>query len=274
MAAAPSSFPHPVLGVSDDISGSVLVDLNVERVGQAKALRIVFETLIVDNSYFNFLIQSGKAKIAAKVYCGSTMKTWMFSDCLSGFDIPEDSIANKIEIEVYIIATENISNYFDETFNADYGGQIFAVSKRDIIGVLGKTVIPINKKFEKLGLGNIFKFVPNDDPRSPVSFDLTSDKITINYPVDRDGSHPPTALFHVAPWTAYNIFILPALAKAFDLKSGEQANEVEGLDWSLTLDAMLPNSEWGNDGYINAQKILGFDMPLIQAYKEAQNIKK
>ncbi len=149
-------FPHPVLGLSDDITGNMILEIEVERNQIDKT--IVFKILKseINNAYFKNLIEEGEASILFKVYCSSTFKTFNFLNVSEEFKINENEICNKIEIEPFIISSFNKADYSDQSFNAEFDSQNFEVNKYDVIGILGKITIPINQRYEKLGIGNLF----------------------------------------------------------------------------------------------------------------------
>lgn len=262
-------FPHPVLGISDDVEGVMHLQIETERNLENKSIvfRIIENEIV--NDYFKDLIKQGKASVLFKVYCSSTFKTFNFLNVADSFEIDEREICNKVEIEPYIISTQINKEYADATFNPEYESQVFEVNKYDIIGLLGRLTVAIDQKYEKLGIGNLFVFEANEDETKPLSFDLTLNKIHIKYPPTKDGEHPPNAMFHKNPWAAFNIFIVPALNEAFKiLLDPVKATDVSDLEWCDVLNDLLPETERSTDSFSNAQLILNKEMPVLKAYEE------
>lgn len=266
------SFPHPILGLSDDINGDFSLNIDVERSNSNKNIVFTITSLIINNNYFKNLVDTGKASILLKIYCSSTFKTWNFINPGSFFEIPEDDLFNKIEIETFIICENDIENYKDDTFNDIFENQIFRINKGEIIGLLGKITIPISKEYEMLGLGNIFNFEADYNSENPISFNINSDKIIIKYPVSITGEHAPSALFNKAPYTAYNIFIIPALIEVFRVMSiSSELSNVEGYEWYYVLNQLLPLDDRSDDPFANAQLILNKEIPMLKAFEELCN---
>jgi len=138
------SFPHPVLGNEDDISGEFNVAFEVVRNQDRK---IAFENIIVEvtNEYVKKLIDEGNAITLIKIYCSSTLTTWIYK-AANRFEINEDDVVNKIEVQVFIVTKSAITNYSDSTFNPQYGGEIFSLDKNEIIGISGKTTLEYQVK--------------------------------------------------------------------------------------------------------------------------------
>jgi hypothetical protein len=264
MFAEGYSFPHPVLGNEDDISGEFNISLEVTR---SENRKIVFENITVEvtNPYVKQQIERGVANWFIKIYCSSTLSTWMF-ESTDKFEINEDDVFNKVDVQVFIVTKSEIKNYFDASFNPQYGNEVFSLSKNEVIGISGKVPVQIPKVNEKLGLGNIFKFNFHEKNK-PIDFEHHHDKIYINYPVTKKGEHPPNMLFSTTPWTAFNIFIVPALSEALRYIEDEP-EDASKWDWFSVIDQLLPDDQRTGDNFADAQKILQEELPVLLAYKE------
>lgn len=258
------SFPHPVLGNEDDISGEFNISFDINRNENRK---IVFENISVEiiNAYINQQIEKGKATWFIKIYCSSTLKTWMLTGS-DKFEINEDDVANKIEVQFFIITQSEISDYSHTSFNSQYSGEVFSLNKNEVIGISGKVTIPIPKVNEKLGLGNIFKFNYHEQSK-PIEFEYHHDKIFINYPVTKKGEHPPNMLFSTSPWAAYNIFIVPALAEALTYIDNEP-EDASKWDWYSVVDELMPEDKRTGNNFADAQTFLQTELPVLLAYNE------
>jgi hypothetical protein len=261
------SFPHPVLGVGDDMVGEFNADIQVERKSEARTLQFRITKTQIDNEYIKSFVDKGKAGLLVKIYCSSTYKTWAIVDPGEYFDLDEDDVANKIEAQVFVIAKEQIASYQDESFNPAYQGVGFVVDENEVLAVSGKVTLPIEKLNEKLGLGNIFHFRAQS-PDMPISFGYQQDKIHVRYPTGPGGEDPVNLLFKLSPWTAYNLFILPALTGAFEFieKVGNEA--AADYEWYLVISSLLPEDQRLDDAYANAQLLLRNNLPIIRSFDE------
>jgi hypothetical protein len=258
------SFPHPVLGNSDDISGEFNFSLEIKRTEEKKIFIGNFSPVIT-NEYIQSLISKEAACCFVKIHCSSTFKTWMINTN-ENVEIDENDIVNKIEVQVFVITQVDIPNYFDPSFNSQYGTEKFSLGKNEVIAISGRETIQIPKVDEKLGLGNIFKFNSHSHDL-PIEFQLLQDKIFINYPKTVTGEHPPNKMFSSNPWTAFNIFIVPALSEA--LKFIDLDNEgASRYEWYTVIDQLLPASERTKNYYSDAQQILQSELPVLLSYNE------
>lgn len=258
------SFPHPVLGNADDIDGEFHFTMEISRTDNRK---IVFENFSpsITNAYIESLINNHDANCFVKIQCSSTFSTWML-DAKSKIEIDENDVANKIEVQVLVISLKEISNYADTSFNIQYGKEVFFLNKNEVIAISGKEIIQIPKVDEKLGLGNIFKF-NSHQYNLPIMFQLMQDKIHINYPETKNGEHPPNQMFSTTPWTAFNTFIVPALAEALKFIDTD-ADAASRYEWFMVIDQLLPAAERTKDFFSDAQKILQTEMPVLLSYME------
>lgn len=266
------SFPHPVLGLADDIEGNFTLSIDMERNAIERVIEIGVSSIEYNNDYFKKLIENGSAALSIKIHCSSTFKTWTYVNLQDKIKIPEDDVCNKVEIVPSIIALRDIPDYNDSSFNLQFGKQGFYINKYDIIGLLGTVSLPIDKDYERLGLDNIFHFSPESDSITPCSFEFNTDKILIKYPITASGDHPHSALFHKAPWAAYNILIVPALTQAFTLMADkEKESDINDKEWYYVLNGLLPENEREDDPFKNAQLIINRQIPLLKAYEELCN---
>lgn len=258
------SFPHPVLGNADDIQGELNISLDVQRRADRK---IVFEnaTVEITNPYLKELVEANKALCTLRIYCSSTLRTWVFP-MPQQIEINEDDLINKAELQILIVASEAIGNFRDASFHPQYANSNFSINRNDVIGISGKVTVTIPKVDEKLGLGNIFKFYPNDTS-VPIRIEPNHDKIYIYYPVTAKNEHPPNVLFSRKPWTAFSIYIVPALAEALryiEVKPGE----ADGWEWYTVIDDLHPEEDRLGEYYPEAQTIIQSQLPVLLAYDE------
>jgi len=258
------SFPHPVLGNADDIAGEFNFTMEFSRTDDRK---LVFDNFSVGitNSYIQSLIDNGDAGCFVKVHCSSTFSTWIL-DTKSKIEIDENDIVNRIDVQALVITQKEIVNYSDSSFNSQYGNEIFSLNKNEVVAISGNEIIKIPKVDEKLGLGNIFKFNYHSADM-PMTFQFMQDKIFINYPETRSGEHPPNQMFSSCPWTAFNIFLIPAVSEALKYIDDDLA-DASRWEWFTVIDQLLPASARTKDYFSDAQKILQTEIPLLLSYSE------
>lgn len=278
------SLPYPVLGLEGDFKeGSFSIQPNVYSFEELLVIDDIGGTLEISNNYIADLYNQELALLAIKVNCSSTLYSKTFLGDRK-IEINLTDIAKSIEIEIYLIASRDIDNYYDESFNEDYSLSdnegIFQVKKGQIIGVLKSVSIPLGEEFLNGAIG-IFKFSRID--QNPIDFNHDSKKIEINYPFKEGQSDIIQVLSRTAKMTFVNLFIIPALNYAFSLisKETEEGNIDEFLkenDWAYIIVNEFPDYINNIDKpYSNAQLFVNkmfsntegvIDLPIFSTLKE------
>ena len=100
--------------------------------------------------------------------------------------IEVSKLSNKIKIEAFLIASEDINDYSDDSFNDDYkdfGSNEFHIYKNSIVAVAGSIDIPLDQSFYQ-GAKSLFNF--NATPVNELSFNLDNFHIEVNYPYNKE----------------------------------------------------------------------------------------
>jgi hypothetical protein len=266
-------MPHPVLGVSGDIKEGFFNTSCKIRVDKENR-QYKFEGIVVDitNQYIQNLYNEKKVDLILKICCSPTYKSWTFTNPKE-ISIPENEIDILIEIESFLIAAEKIEKYIDITFSDDFENKLFVLEKGDIVGLTGPKRIAIRKENEKVSLGSIFRFskIKPELLDQELYFDYDEDQIVINYPSGNPDFDPVTLLFDKVqglPYTALNLYIIPALTEAFKIIQDNDDKSYKEKRWFLILESILPQGEWSDDSFINAQKVIKTGLPINMAFDE------
>ncbi len=267
------SMPHPVLGVFGDfVDGTYSIKFRFYPDLENRKRVIDKIKVEIGNEYIRALFESQKINLVIKITCTATYKTWT-SVGLNSIAINEDEIDQQIEIESFLMANCPIPNYNDSSFSEVFDGHTFSLEKGDIVGLTGAQKIVINKENEKLSLGSIFKFskIGSEEGIQELHFDYDEDEIVINYPCRKDEINPVTLLFDKKtglPYTALNLYIIPAMAEAFKIIQSDENSMYSDKKWFTVLEALLPPNEREEDCFINSQKTIKSDLPILLAFDE------
>ena len=248
------SWPHPVLGNSDDIKGSFSIELNCTI--KNSILNIKQKKLIIDNDYFNKLIKENMAIVVYKIACNSTLFMKQVYGQLNE-SINCNLISNYINVDALIIAKENIEKYYDDSFHEDtklgLNKGVFNVLKGSVIGDAGTTQIPLTAEYKK-GLSGMIEFEESDH-EEPIKIDVDGPKIIIKFPQNPSEQNMVTAFTKGRKQfknTFLNLFLLPALTEAFSnliesIRDNNYDEKVENLDWARIIDSNLNDPINTND---------------------------
>jgi hypothetical protein len=159
------SFPHPILGVSDTISGIVgfLKDPGIESYKDNYKIKI---ECLHDNADLSRLILEKQAEYFCEVNCSSTLYREIFkSDSNSiEFEISKKQVKGKVEFICLLVSKKNISNYVNSCAHIDYEGYTFNIDKGDILAFFGAYSFNADIKYERLkAVSEILTVIENSD---------------------------------------------------------------------------------------------------------------
>jgi len=173
-------FPHPVLGIRDDINGEFSCDFTVE-VSDSNTIFIPKVKLI--NKDLEKLIDSDQAEYCMQIYCRATMYRELFTiyDPIgSQFQIPSSKLNGETEVDFFLCASKYIETYKNEEFNEDYSDYGFELEKGDIIAYGGKGLFFANKAPEELkSVSAIMNIKNSGKTNGPFYNDYDGPKITL-----------------------------------------------------------------------------------------------
>ncbi len=212
------SYPHPVLGVSDDFKNG---DFKFKPNLSVKDNFLVLEQgeITITNDYLNELFISKKITTLLKLICPSTL----YSKIIIGSQqekIKISDLANEIKIESFLIVNEDSLPYENDSFNDDYkifGTGKFTLKRNDVVGVGGQLKVDLNETYTK-GLKSLFMFNATTNPF--LEFDYDAHNISIIYPYNKDVDGPNYLnIIKSKRNTFLFLFIIPALSHVYqDMK--------------------------------------------------------
>src|SRR5688572_14093538 len=143
-------FPHPVLGIEDD----VLADFSAELTYKSDKDYITLTTIFrLNEQSMQHLIEEEKAYFLIQVYCSGTMFREVFKAKSALPDlirIPSLKLRGDVEVHFFICAVKDIDNFFSKSFNPEYKGFKFSIQRSDILAYGGKAKFIANKSPEEL----------------------------------------------------------------------------------------------------------------------------
>lgn len=267
------SMPHPVLGITGDFKEGVFNTFCKIKVDK-ESRQYKFDNIIIEitNPYIKNLYETKKLDLIVKICCTPTYKTWVFTNPKE-ISIPENEIDILIEVESFLLVSERVEKFFDNTFSDDFENQSFELDKGDIVSLTGPKRIPIRKENEKVSLGSIFRFskITPDSDIQELYFDFDEDQVVIHYPSTNPDFDPVTLLFDKVqglPYTALNLYIIPALTEAFKVMQENEEENYKEKKWFLILESLLPPQDWSDEPFINAQRVIKTGLPINMAFDE------
>lgn len=207
-------YPYPVLAYySDDYVGCSFNTV-IEIVKEGYNLKISFLASL-DNKELLSLIDSEQAAIAYHIECAQTgyRTAMMTKDMEFTKIIPDKNICGKLKICPFIVASKDISDYVNESFNEDYRGYKFQIDSGCVMAVGQQVNFDINKEQNELtNAKSIFVITKDADPTAmDMSIDIGRNKITIKLPEKDYFQYKRMHQTQFVQTTLNSMLIVPAL---------------------------------------------------------------
>lgn len=237
------SFPHPVLGVKDDING-------VYSVTFAWQPGIEYQTLIFENLLINpsleSLVKDKKAGYLVEIHCPDSLYRNAFIEFKNQFilKIPTDKLLNKVIVNCFIVSTEKNNDYHNNKANADYSGYKFNIYRGDILAVnKNRFEFIAEKTYENyFRISSFIEIVPGKFDAGPITFRLTQEKIYIE--MSKNDYYKKYAFYRVNT-SLYPVFhsslAFPALI--FALNKMRDNDDDKSSAWYQKLEERLNQDE-------------------------------
>jgi len=186
-------FPYPVLNAKETLSSFHNSIFNFDYNENQDS-----EYYYLDNVHLNLsdknlkeLIYNNKASARIVVECSRTLYRNTFEVGLenNNIKIPIEYLKGPVEISCFIIANENIKEYYSESFNPIYGDYRFNIDKYDILAIDDGYNIKVDFDESKDSkVSSIFLVVSNSDENATtVDIEIKSKNIKISLPAKQYG---------------------------------------------------------------------------------------
>lgn len=251
------SYPHPVLGNEDDISGSFKVDFNYELGRENVVLGVTF---ILDNVSIEKLIKSNKASYIVEVECRSTFfrTSLPSSSSIARYEIPARMLRERVTVGFYVCSATTISDYRPEGAHSDYGKAVFTIDPGDVLAAGAYSTFIAEKAFDPLRppVSSFMSVVEDGRQQGPMEIDYELPKITINLSKEDYKNYKSLRGQHATVGVLHGAVAFPVLVDAI-YKVQHEADEYEEKNWYGRLSTILEaRSLLGKEPFEAAQIIL------------------
>lgn len=239
MDIKPKLYPHPVLkeDTDDYVSSKFSCKLKQKR-GMKKFIFTAEFTL--DNGELLKLIEKEKVEYVLHVECSQSSFRKVFSskNATFSFELEDKSLLGKVSICSFLLAKNNISQYYNADFDDDYQDSSFSLVKGSILAIGSQEVFIVEKdKNDLASVPSIFKiFHKEGKVGDPATVELDNNNIRIGLcKADYENYH------HQSRGNTHTInafLIFPALIYALeylkkDFQESEEMKWVQALTFAL-----------------------------------------
>ncbi|WP_163999620.1 hypothetical protein [Pyxidicoccus caerfyrddinensis] len=265
------SFPHPVVGVGDDVAGTLNcnapeLDFGVDNT------TLSIDGLEVTDPTIAVLIQQREAAFTIRVTCGATYyrETFHTHDAQLQHVLPSAKLVGEVKLQVRVCTMRRIDDYRPAGLHPDYEGRSFTVQAGDVLAVGDDFTVHAVKQFDPLAtdIPSIMRIVRGSHLKGPFKVNFFLDQIVIAL------SHEDHARYglacHIAPGVIHASIVLPVLCEAIWLvqRGAKEDDMLAEAQWFRRLKDMLETRGIDESGSSldAAQKLL--DAPLTRAFAD------
>lgn len=274
-------FAYPILSnLRDDfVNVKFIAGTTGELTKTAK--KSVIKTFVeIQDKHINELIDHNLAQIVMKVYCSTTKfrQIYVLNRGNDEIEIRNRDINKNVEINTFIIAKENIRQYYSENFNDDYKGLKFDIEKGSILAIGKEENIFFDKDTDDLTrIDSIIKIRDIKKEDQPMSVDFDDENIKINLSTTEYKRYCMYSEYCIP--VVNSMIVVPALMYVLDQLISENIEMTDYLDkkWYRVLSKKITQAigkEFKLD-YIKShgsfeiiQKL--FDCPIKEAMGEIE----
>lgn len=239
------SFPHPILGVGDDINGNATAVITIKETSNESAFRFhpKFE---IENPDIESFIASRSAEYYCEVTCSATLFRNVFTSESPQFefDIPKDFLRGTVDLLFLVVATKDIPSYANSAAHPEFAGLMSDLEKGDVLACPGMTRFLADVSFKKLKAASTFlEVVEGSSQSGPFKVILQNPKILIQLSRADYAKYTVPAIgrsLELAS-TFQSSIAFPALLSALYQLNGPDAEFLSEHPWAQALQWRLDN---------------------------------
>lgn len=256
------TFPHPVLGLGDSISGNI--DLGSPEINSLQDVYEVKINLNHNNDDLQKMLDNSKAEYLYEVTCTNTLYRKLFLSTKNKieFEIPKKDVKGRVEFICLLVAKENVVEYTNVEAHKDYTGYSFDLDKGDVLAYFGEFSFNADIKYEKLKAVSSFMEIVESEDLTYTNIDLKKSKIEIQLPSETFNIYRSDAISQeekFAPVFHSSIVLNALLTALYNFEEHKDYLWATVIDYRLKNDNQFKNINLDEKENIPeiAQRLLG-----------------
>lgn len=175
-------YPHPILKLDDDNDYNYKPEVSRKIAHQENSAMISFEYELTSlGADLLDLLRKDKIQFVCEVNCSYTIYRKVFRSNRTKllFDISDDDLKNKVDLQLLLIAVEELSDFTSSNFSPDLLGQTFQIEAGDVMGILDTHSIDVDAL--RLGVSDFIKIIENTTDEF-TRYELNNNSVFIKVP--------------------------------------------------------------------------------------------
>jgi hypothetical protein len=241
------SFPHPVLGINDDVTGTASVTV-VNDENSDPDNYIITAQYQVDNPDIHRLLAERKVEFVCELSCTGTFFRTSKSSSSSPHVmlIPKNAVRDEVEMLFLIVASDHIPRYTNTGAHPDFEGFTFDLQKGDVLAYLGDSRFIAGIAYQKLkAVSSFMEVTRGDQTDGGIIIILDNPKIQIQLPrADYDRYSAPSIVNNKDYASTFHAsIVLPALIHALYQLSDPSKDGINETAWAKIIRFRLDHED-------------------------------
>lgn len=264
------SYPHPVLDASDDVEADIEV-FNASFAPSVDDVEVKFQ-LRMNQPHIQALLDAGSARYSVRWTCSSTIANGDLdvralikhadSTTYVGW-IDQQLIRRTVKVEIKIVATTTIEQYYLRGQHPDYGDASFRLLPGDILADGGVLEFEADKLYDPLRppIGSCFRFVPDTTVKRGLRVRFhDDDHVIVSFPEELLQGF---SMLRNRQDLQISLVVLPALMETIAYirendAAGDDGEDLSNRRWHAAVTRLMGNSRSAAQRPFElAQEILG-----------------
>jgi len=239
------SFPHPVLGHSDDVVGEFEFAPSVSVRKETQESTWQFGgSFKLTNVALEEAVKEHRAVFQMRIICDRTYLRRSFRADpgayeISGLEISSSDLWGMVRIQPLLVAADNIPEYLPSEVHSDYGGALFTVNASQILAVGTDYTFHIDDDYDPLQVPvDTILEVDGNSQSDLHEIDYAGEKILVSLPLEMYERYSILISRHTS--IIISMIAAPAITEAIRrVRDPGSASEVSGTLWFSRLEEML-----------------------------------
>ena len=267
--ATSKSYPFPVLGNEDDITGLFKPSLRYSLEPTSIVIDCEFQ---LSNPTIEELLAKNMAAYLVQVECGNTFyrRTFTTTEPKLTIEIEAGDLRDKVDVSFCICATSSIPDYSPDGIHPDLAGEPTFVEKGDVLADGGTGSFMADKDFDplKAPVSSFMKIKEAEEKTGPMTIDYSGDQIVIRLSKDDYKNYAFSRKYAVS--SLHASLVLPALIDAIYVINNK-SDDYDGQPWFTRIQQICRERDIDiTDSLTAAQRLLG--KPVERGLKEIRKL--
>ena len=254
-------FPYPILSPYFNDFKEVDFEANID-VHQNPNSIIATISILLTEPYIKKMVEDGLIEYVLQLECSMTSyrDSIRFSEDSLVHKIPEELIEDKLNIRVFMVATQELEDYKPSHLVEDYEGLKFDLDQFSIIGIASYRTVKIEKEKDQIkNVASMFSVVKKvNNKKEDFQFEVNGERIRIEIPEEFLEKYNILNRNPNNKYALMSIIIAPVFLKVIEMVKADTEDSFSIYKWYSALLQLMNKKKISmeEDSYIIMQKLL------------------